>query len=167
MGDLEHLLALEEQHYLLLAAPLLLEPEPANIPRRQVRTPRRYWVKPWLLGCPLFGQYENLLYELHREDSKGYQNFHRMSPELFNELVEKVGPLITKKDTFYRKARAGISEDRLPGSVLSCRSELTFPRVARYRYTFMRSHWIEMGILNCFITFQDALQAVYCLLMTS
>ena len=27
-----------------------------------------------------------------------------MSPELFNELVERVGPLITKKDTFYRRA---------------------------------------------------------------
>ena len=98
-------MALEEQHYLLLAAALLLEePEPENIPRRRSRTPRRYWVKPWLLRRPLFGQYENLLYELHREDSKGYQNFLRMSPELFNELVERVGPLITKKDTFYRKA---------------------------------------------------------------
>ena len=104
MGDLEHLLALEEQHYLLLAAALLLEPEPENIPRRQVRTPRRYLVKPWLLRRALFGQYDNLLYELHREDSKGYQNFHRMSPELFNDLVERVGPLITKRDTFYRKA---------------------------------------------------------------
>ena len=27
-----------------------------------------------------------------------------MSPELFNELVDRVGPLITKKDTFYCKA---------------------------------------------------------------
>ena len=95
MGDLEHLL-------LLLAAALLLE-EPE--PRRRPRTPRRDWVKPWrLLRRPFFGQYENLLYELHRDDSKGYQNFLHMSPELFNELVERVGPLITKKDTFYRKA---------------------------------------------------------------
>ena len=104
-GDLEHLLALEEQHYLILAAALLIEePEPEIIPRRRPRTPRRYWGKPWLLRRPLFGQYENLLYELHREDSKGYQNFLCMSPELFNVLVERVGPLITKKDTFYRKA---------------------------------------------------------------
>ena len=101
MGDLEHLLALEVQHYLLLAAALLVEPEP-DIPRRQVRTPRRYWMKQWLLRRPLFGQYENLLYELHREDSKGYHNFLVMSPELFNEMVERLGPLMTKKDTFYQ-----------------------------------------------------------------
>ena len=61
-------------------------------------------MKPWLLRRPLFGQYENLLYELHREDSKGYLNFLRISPEHFNTRVERVGPLITKKDTFYRKA---------------------------------------------------------------
>ena len=35
-------------------------------------------MKPWLLRCPLFGQYEN--------------------------LVERVGPPITRKDTFYHKA---------------------------------------------------------------
>ena len=92
MGNLEHLLALEEQHYILLAAALLLEePEPENMPRRRVCAPRRYWVKPWLLRRPLFGQYENLFYELHEiVDRKGYQNFLRMSPELFNELVEVV-----------------------------------------------------------------------------
>ena len=42
MGVMEHLLALEEEMYLLLAAALILEePEPDNIPRRQLSTPRR------------------------------------------------------------------------------------------------------------------------------
>ena len=111
---MEHLLALEEETALLLAAALILEePEPGERPRRRLPRPRRYWVKPWPLRRPLYGQYENLLYELHREDSQSYQNFLRMTHELFNELVERVGPLITKKDTFYRKALD-------PGLKLAC-----------------------------------------------
>ena len=38
-----------------------------------------------------------------RDDSNGYRNFLSMSSELLNELVERVGPLITKEDTCYCK----------------------------------------------------------------
>ena len=73
--------------------------------RRQRRIPRRrtVWVKPWLLRRPLFGQYKQLLQELHREDERGYRNFLRVPPRLFMELVERVGPHIKRKDTAFRK----------------------------------------------------------------
>ena len=72
--------------------------------RRQRRIARRrtVWVKPWLLRRPLFGQYEHLLQELHREDERGYRNFLRVPPRLFM-LVQRVGPQIQRKDTFWRK----------------------------------------------------------------
>ena len=46
------------------------------------------------MGRPLFGQYENLLYEIHREDTIDYNNVVRLTPELFNELVQRFGPLV-------------------------------------------------------------------------
>lgn len=42
-----------------------LEPPPQATPRR----PRRVWARPWLLRREVFGDYDNLLAELHREDS--------------------------------------------------------------------------------------------------
>ena len=70
------------------------------IPRR----PRSCWVRPWVLRRPLFGQYENLMVELCREDKKGYANFQRVPPELFNELLDRVGHRFQRRDTNYRKA---------------------------------------------------------------
>ena len=44
----------------------LLEPPPQAPPRR----PRRVWARQWLLRKEIFGDYDNLLVELHREDSR-------------------------------------------------------------------------------------------------
>ena len=38
------------------------------------------------------------------EDGTHYKNFVRMQPAMFQELLAKVGPRITKQDTFWRKA---------------------------------------------------------------
>ncbi|XP_064117687.1 uncharacterized protein LOC135223113 [Macrobrachium nipponense] len=40
-----------------------------------------------------------LLQELNKEDSKGHKNFLRIYPELFEEMVERLTPLLKKKDT--------------------------------------------------------------------
>ena len=72
--------------------------------RRRNRKRRSVWTRQWLLRRPLYGQYETLLVELNREDGASYRNFLRMDNVLFEEIVEKVGPKITKKDTILRKA---------------------------------------------------------------
>ena len=61
-------------------------------------------VRPWLLRRPQMGQYERLMNELLMEDGTHYKNFVRMQPAMFQELLAKVGPGITKQDTFWRKA---------------------------------------------------------------
>jgi hypothetical protein len=44
------------------------------------------------------------LQELAAEDIAGYQNFLRMYPDVFNELVNKVSPLISRQNTNMRAA---------------------------------------------------------------
>ena len=47
----------------------------------------------WETGCSaeclLYGQYEKLVAELREEDARGYKNYMRISPELFQELLER------------------------------------------------------------------------------
>ena len=50
-----------------------------------------------------FGIYEQLLLELRTEDQRGFKNFMRMPPEMFDELLDRVGPRITKQQTWLRK----------------------------------------------------------------
>ena len=42
--------------------------------------------------------------ELKLEDPASYINYLRVSPEIVDELVERLTPRITKQDTNYRKA---------------------------------------------------------------
>ncbi|XP_041373483.1 putative nuclease HARBI1 [Gigantopelta aegis] len=47
--------------------------------------------------------YDQLLVELRREDQRAFKNFLRMPPEMYDELVQRVGPRITKERTWYRE----------------------------------------------------------------
>ena len=78
--------------------------EIAGAPPPRRRRKRRMWVPPWLLRRPLYGQYEKLMAELTAEDVSGFKNFMRMEPDLFHEVLARVGPRITKQDTFWRRA---------------------------------------------------------------
>ena len=49
------------------------------------------------------GEYHSLVQELH-PDSLLFERYFRMSPEYFDELLGKVGPLITRADTPFRSA---------------------------------------------------------------
>ena len=71
------------------------EADPVPPPRKIRR--KSTWVRDWLSRRPAFGQYDQLLTELHREDRKGYKNFLRITPELFHEMVEKITPILEKK----------------------------------------------------------------------
>lgn len=72
--------------------------------KRKTCRPRKFWSRPWLLRRPLFGQYEQLMSELAREDIPGFKNFLRVEPDLFHELLQRVGPRIERQNTFMRKS---------------------------------------------------------------
>ncbi len=71
--------------------------------RRQRRT---VWVRPWLERRVQLGQYSRLMDELRVEDVRSFRNFLRMEPAMFQEVVDRLIPRITKVDTFCRKALA-------------------------------------------------------------
>ena len=72
--------------------------------RRLGNRRKRIWVRPWLLRRNQYGAYETLMQELQAEDRPGYRSFQRMYPEVFKQLLQKVTPLIQKKNTRMRMA---------------------------------------------------------------
>ena len=91
----------EEEEMLLTAACLQLQI--VQKPKR-TRNKKSVWMRSWLQRRLFLGQYEKLVAELRGEDLRGFRNYMRISPELFQELLERVGPRPVKKDTFIRKA---------------------------------------------------------------
>lgn len=76
-----------------------------NLKRK--RNPRTVWVREWAERRNTEGVYAKLLKELRtgdRGEQMLYRNFIRMSEERFNQLLEKVTPLIEKKDTTFRES---------------------------------------------------------------
>ena len=65
---------------------------------------RKIWVRKKIQNRPAQGVHNNLLQELRNNDPSGYKNFSRMDSETFDELLNRVGPLITHQDTRFRKA---------------------------------------------------------------
>ena len=74
--------------------------------RRMAPRRRRVWVRQWLdVDRRLqYGHYHRLMCELRYEDPSSYFNLLRVPPNMFDELLESLGPLITKQDTPYWKA---------------------------------------------------------------
>ena len=70
--------------------------------RRRRQNARRHWVRNWIGRRVQFGLYDQLMVELRNEDPAAFHNFLRMPPAMFDELLERVGPRITKQYTFYR-----------------------------------------------------------------
>ena len=81
--------------------------------RRRRRRNRTVWVKPWLQRRDLLGQYGRLMAELRDEDILAFRNFLRVEPAMSNELLNRLGERLTKKDTWYREALG-------PGLKLAC-----------------------------------------------
>lgn len=72
--------------------------------RRMMRKrSRTVWVRDWLTRRQEFGLYDKLLEELHKEDIRGYKNYLRITPDLFQEMVERLTPYLEKKKTFMRE----------------------------------------------------------------
>ena len=66
---------------------------------------RSCWTRPWLTEerRQQYGQYTSLLdTQLRLEDPVAFRNFTRVTPEVFDEILERVTPVIQKQETNYR-----------------------------------------------------------------
>eukprot|EP00920_Eleutheroschizon_duboscqi_P034770 GHVT01083361.1.p2 GENE.GHVT01083361.1~~GHVT01083361.1.p2 ORF type:complete len:116 (+),score=6.52 GHVT01083361.1:390-737(+) len=90
---------LRQQLTCRLVAGLLIQQEEdkKSKVKKRARKRRTMWARNWLLQRPLFGHYEQLVDELRASDVKGFKNFLRVDPELFDELVQRVGPRIKNR----------------------------------------------------------------------
>ena len=84
----------QARHHFNLVLAVLIEEE-ARVARQQ-RRQRRWWVRHWLLRRPTLGQFEALMAELEREHHGDFKSFLRVEPQMFHELVQRVGPRIQK-----------------------------------------------------------------------
>lgn len=71
--------------------------------RRRRRRRRRWWVRPWIARRPAQGIYSNLMVELRAEDPASFVNYLRMPPEMFDELLTRLRPRLTKQATKFRE----------------------------------------------------------------
>ncbi|XP_071497092.1 putative nuclease HARBI1 [Diadema antillarum] len=67
--------------------------------RRRRRRPRVVWVRGWIVRRMEFGLYGQLMVELRNEDPRVFHHFLRMPPAMFDELVERLRPRLTKPCT--------------------------------------------------------------------
>ena len=97
----DYLLAvLQHQHDLIDL--LLYRLRASRAKRTKVKRKRKNWVRPWIGRRRQFGRYDQLMVEIRNEDHASFINFLRMPPVMFDELLARVGPRITKQYTFYR-----------------------------------------------------------------
>ena len=72
--------------------------------KNKKRKKRMVWVKPWLQRRSYLGCFDTLLKELRSEDKAEYKCFLRMTPQIFDELLELVEEAITKENARFRDA---------------------------------------------------------------
>ena len=66
---------------------------------------RSCWTRPWLTEerRQQYGHYTSLLdTQLRLEDPAAFRNFTRLTPEVFDDILERVAPVIQKQQTNYR-----------------------------------------------------------------
>ena len=83
-----------------LAAVLLFE----SWQRKSKARKRSFWTRSWFLRRAELGQYHTLMRELELEDLKAFKNYVRVDPQFFHELLQKVGPVIQRRDTYWRES---------------------------------------------------------------
>jgi len=96
---------LRVRHNILLLALIAAAGEEEEQGRHR---PRSVWVKPWLQRRTLYGQYDTLMMELMRESQGDFRNYMRMTPKVFQELLDHVSPRITKERARRPALEAGI-----------------------------------------------------------
>ena len=59
-------------------------------------------MRQWIIRRPQLGLYDRLMVELRNEDPRAFKNFMRMPPVMYDELVERLTPALTKETTRLR-----------------------------------------------------------------
>ncbi|CAH1264072.1 Hypp2846 [Branchiostoma lanceolatum] len=80
------------RHNLVLSALVAEEERQAELLRRR----KRWWTRPGLLERPVCGQYERLMGELRCGHRLDFKSFLRIEPEMFDEVLQRVGHPIEK-----------------------------------------------------------------------
>ena len=70
--------------------------------RRRRRRERTVWVRLWIARRPELGIYNRLMVELRNEDPRAFQHFMRMPPAMFDEIVTRLTPRLTKPKINFR-----------------------------------------------------------------
>ena len=70
--------------------------------RRRRRIVRQLWVRQWIARRPELGLYDRLMVELRNEDPRAFHNFMRMPTQMFDEIVARLTPRLTKETTNWR-----------------------------------------------------------------
>lgn len=85
-------------------------PQAAQVPgprrgRRQ-RRPPKWWTSPWANPYQRvqYGNWDNLMVKLRADDPEEFFKYLRMTPALFDELLNRLTPRIERQDTRFRKA---------------------------------------------------------------
>ena len=77
----------------------LLEYDEQNPPKRRRIRERRWYTRPWIVQRQQHGHYEILLPLLRTRDPEQYRKYLRVEPEMFDTILERIRPRITKMDT--------------------------------------------------------------------
>ncbi|XP_057313125.1 uncharacterized protein LOC130654534 [Hydractinia symbiolongicarpus] len=91
----------EEQRKAVAAIIIATTLLPTNFSKPKVT--RRIWVKEWMKKRKSIGVYDNLVQELRLYDEESFRKYLRMSPDIYELLLEKVRSKLTKKTTHLRK----------------------------------------------------------------
>ncbi|XP_060590666.1 uncharacterized protein LOC132745720 [Ruditapes philippinarum] len=59
-------------------------------------------MRDWIGRRPELGLYDRLMVELRNEDPRAFQNFMRMPPAMFDEIVQRLTPALSKETTNWR-----------------------------------------------------------------
>ena len=54
------------------------------------------WVKPWLSQCVSLGHYDTHMQDLMPESRGNFKSYLRLEPEMFREMLDRVGPRTEK-----------------------------------------------------------------------
>ena len=68
------------------------------------KTKRRWWCRPYVADHGARGNFKHLLQRSRIDDPDTFKEFVRLTPDLFDQVLELIEPQIKKQDTHLRAA---------------------------------------------------------------
>ncbi|KAK3878354.1 hypothetical protein Pcinc_016938 [Petrolisthes cinctipes] len=73
--------------------------------KKRGREARRWFVRSWIAQREQYGLYHKLLLHFQEHDLDFYRYYLRVDLAIFNEILQRITPRISRQDTNWRKAR--------------------------------------------------------------